>query len=292
MTSIQPPSLTDDQYVSRFAIEDIGIVVHIAGVPADPDNNDVTVSMRTNDVDGVLIFSRAATHDGVGIFSTMLSSVETSDIGRFVVEWSFTINNDPQSIKGYIEIGNESPAYDQLSPAMKGVVESVWVRFADLFDSPSGGPNLQTYYQANWSRGRVAQIMVQAIERLNVSSQPTTTYSAYAPSEFPVANWSGVLHLATYIECIRHLIRSYSEQPDAQGVNVPRLDRSRYAQQWKSVLDMEIEDFRMASQIFKMKHMNLGRPRVLVSGGVFGHYGPTRISNSAAARPRYWARFY
>ena len=55
---------------------------------------------------------------------------------------------------------------------------------------------------------------------------------------------------------------------------------------------MEEDDLKKMLDVFKIAHMGLGRPHVLVSGGVYGNYGPTRIaSGSWASRPRYWARF-
>jgi hypothetical protein len=44
-------------------------------------------------------------------------------------------------------------------------------------------------------------------------------------------------------------------------------------------------------QHFKIASMGLGRPAVLISGGVYGRFGPTRMAGSIAARPRYWTRF-
>jgi hypothetical protein len=63
-------------------------------------------------------------------------------------------------------------------------------------------------------------------------------------------------------------------------------------QRWRDVLQMEQEDATSMLEVFKIANMGLGRPKVLVSGGVYGDYGPTRLPNSAAARPRYYYRFH
>jgi hypothetical protein len=78
----------------------------------------------------------------------------------------------------------------------------------------------------------------------------------------------------------------------ADGVTVARQDRRDYMQRWREVLQMETEDATNALEVFKIAHMGLGRPKVLVSGGAYGNYGPTRLPHSAAARPRYYYRWY
>jgi hypothetical protein len=173
---------------------------------------------------------------------------------------------------------------------MKGVVEAVWLRFADLFDSPTGGPHLQVYFQTRWNRGRIAQLLQIAMQKLNLMAQPHMTYAV--DDKFPLTQWGGLLDELTYIEALKHLIRSYAEQPMAEGVAVSRMDRRDYMQRWQEVLALETEDARPMTENFKIAHMGLSKPRVLASGGVYGNYGPTRIAGSAAARPRYWARFY
>jgi hypothetical protein len=94
------------------------------------------------------------------------------------------------------------------------------------------------------------------------------------------------------VEVIKHLMRSYVEQPDAQGIATARLDRRDYLQRWQVMFQIESDELKQLQDVFKIAHMGLSSPTVLVSGGVYGNYGPTRLVGSAAARPRYWARFY
>lgn len=286
-------TLGESEYVTQYSTPTLGFVVHKAGVPADADGNAVTVTMDTPDGTTVL-FTTPATRSDLGTYEVSLSSADTASPGMYRLTWVYAIDGSPQTFVGLVEVGASSAAFDRLNPGMQAIVESAWIRFADLFDSPTGGPNLQTYFQTRFGRGRMAQLLTIALQRLNTIAQPYMTYTldGQGGAPFPVAQWGGLLDAALYIEALKHLIRSYVEQPEAMGVSVARLDRRDYMNRWQTVLDMEQQDFRQQLEVFKIAHMGLGRPRVLVSGGVYGVYAPTRTAGSAAARPRYWARWY
>jgi hypothetical protein len=189
-----------------------------------------------------------------------------------------------------------APDYDALAPGMKQIVDSVWIRMADMFDNPVGGPNIQTYFQEHFGRGRIAQLLRIAMGRLNTMSQPYMEYTlddGQGGASFPIAQWGPLLETATWIEVCKHLVRSYAEQPLYMGSNqISRLDRRDYMQRWQAIADNEEKMFKGQLDVFKISNMTLGRPQVLVSGGVYGRYGPTRIAGSVAARPRYFTRFY
>lgn len=285
-------ALGERTYVSQYSIEPVGLVIHKAGVMADADDNQVDVTLASLD-DTVVLFSRPAERTALGTYETLLSSVETAQTGIWKVTWSYEIDAVPQTFVALLEVGGSAPAYDRLDVGFKAIVESAWIRFADLFDSPFGGPHLQVYFQARFGRQRMAQLLQIAVSRMNTISQPHMSYTLDPlVGAFPYAQWGGLLDQLLYIETIKHLIRSYTEQPSADSVTVARLDRRDYMQRWRDVLQMETEDATSALEVFKIAHMGLGRPKVLVSGGVYGNYGPTRLPYSAAARPRYYYRFY
>lgn len=291
MTTTFGDQLGERQFVSQYGTDPVGIIIRKAGVLTDADGNAVQVKMTS--LDGVtVIFDRAATHTGDGTYETILAPAETQRPGLYLLRFDYAIDGAPEFFQGVLEVGEASPAYDALDIGMRGIVESAWIRFADLFDSPDGGPHLQVYFQSRFTRGRMAQLLQVALDKLNTIAQPHTTYSLEQQNQFPFAQWGGVLDMALYIEAIKHLIRSYTEQPSVEGVTTARLDRRDYMERWMRVLEIEQREFDRMLENFKMSHMGLGRPRVLVSGGVYGNYGPTRLPGVAAARPRYWARFY
>lgn len=285
------------RYFGRNTVQRVGLslIGEDGSSPIDADG-DVTLTYFLDAEDGTTqIFQRTAEHPSTGLYEVALTAEDTDQVGNFHGIWSYLMAGEPETYTIYTVVGESNPAYDRLPDAFREVVDNVWIRFADLFDSPSGGPHLQTYFQAHWSRGRMAQLMGMGLRRLNVISQPYGTYTVdgNGGAVFPIAQWGGLLELATYVEALRHLRRSYLEQPQVMlAGGVSRLDRRDYFDRWGELLREAEEDFKSAQDTYKMSQMFLGTPQVLVSGGSYGRYGPTRIAGSVAARPRYWTRFY
>jgi len=283
----------DPQYISQYTPAVLGLAVHVAGQPADPDGQAVTAQMMNTDT-GAMILNRPATRVDLGKYEITLTSEESSVPGPYELTWHYTVNAVADSYAIALLIGTADPHYDVLSDDMKEIVDNVWTRFSDLYDSPNGGPHLQTYFQAHFGRGRIAQLMGQALRALNTKMQPAQRFTLDGVNGplFPSLDWGGVLEQATYVEVIKHLRRSYVEQPMLQGGEVTRHDRRDYMDRWGQVLADEQEQLKQQTETMKIRFMGLGRPAVLVSGGVYGRFGPTRFAGSVAARPRYYARFY
>lgn len=276
----------DRGYVSQYSQEDIGIVITVASVPTDPDAT-VTVEILNEDSQSILLI-RDATRTDVGVFQITLSPAETASLGNYRATWSYLIQGEQKTFVSYFSIGGAEPAYDQLSPGFKTVVDDVWILFADLFDSPMGGPNLMTWAQSNFNRGRVAQLMKRALGILNTQAQPYQTYTldGVGGQSFPLDKWGPLLVQATYVEVLKHLQRSYTEQPSLEGGSITRLNRERYWDRWGAILEEERDQLKDQLSIFKMSAMGLGKaPSVLVSGGAYPRYS-SMYRPYGAARPR------
>jgi hypothetical protein len=281
------------QYVSQYATDVLGLHLVSSGQAKDADANNVRVTVANLET-GAVILDHDATRAGIGDYRIQLTSAQSAEPGDYLVRWHYTISGDYQYFDTFMQIGVASPAYDALAPGMKEIVDQVWIRFADLFDSPDGGPHLQTYFQSRFNRGRVAQLLRVAVGRLNTVAQPHQSYTIDGDggASFPTLSWGPLLEQALYVETLKHLRRSYVEQPDFQGATVARLDRRDYMQRWGEILEDEEADLKSRLATFKIGNMGLGRPAVLVSGGVYGRYAPTRYAGSAAARGRFWTRMF
>lgn len=298
--TITDPGLIDwreRQYLSQFSRPQLGFTVYIGGVPADPDGASMTARLLRENPDGTstLINTYTAAREQAGIFLVSPSSADTQNTGYAELDWVYSVSGQAQQYASYLEIGPANPSYDALPPVMQDFLnEQVWVRFSDLFDSAGGGPNLQSYFQAHWSRGRMAQLMGIALQKINAAAQPWSSYTVDGNGgpQYPLQFWGGLLASYTYTEAVKQLIRSYTEQPAFQGPPVARQDRRDYADRWRQALQDEQAELKSLLDVFKIRHIMNGSPRVLVSGGTYGRYAPTRIAGSVAARPRMWARWY
>jgi hypothetical protein len=294
------PGLVDwreRSYLSQFSRPDLTFTVYAGGVPADPDGSAVTGRLLMQNPDGTeaLLSTYSAERRDTGVYVITPGSADTQVPGYAELDWAYAIAGQGQQYASYLEIGPANPSYDALPPEMQDFLcDQVWVRFADLFDSAGGGANLQEYFQAHWSRGRAAQMMGIALGKINAAAQPYSSYTLDGRygAMYPVHFWGGLLASYTYVECVKQLIRGYTEQPQFSGPPVARMDRRDYTDRWRAALGDEMAELKSLLDVFKIRHILNGSPRVLVSGGAYGRYAPTRIAGSVAARPRMWARFY
>lgn len=296
-----PANLEDYLYVSQQANDKVGIIINIGGTPTDPDGQVVIVSMTADATGSTPVFAgRSAVRDYTGAYSYTFLSADTATSGYYHLAWTYQLNGIPDTFLTPIQVGPYNPAYDQLDPSMKAIVDLVWAEFADGYDSAFGGPHLQSYFQSHFSRGRVAQLLQIAIMKINLGMQPVSRF-ALPPADpntppagpsFP-AQWNGLLVLGLTIEVILHLMRSYAEEPLAENVAAARMTRRDYLERWGSILQTQQDEYEKMLETFKIRQMfGAASVRVLVSGGVFGVFGPTRMMGNAAARPRYWTRWY
>lgn len=275
--------MSDFAFVSRRSITAIEFEVYDASKVLVNADAPPQVSLKNYADDTVVFAPRATTLVTTGVYSVTLSSVETAANGLFYLDYTYNLSGIPQTWRIDVEIPQATASYyEALSDASRDIVETTWGRFADMFDSSTGGPHLSEYAQSDFGRERLAQLLPMALSRVNLSSQPPQTFTLASNQTFPYAMWGGFLELALYIEAIRHLIRSYNEQPTPQGLQTVRLDRSQYAQQWRSILQDELADFKRMQDSFKIASLNLGSASVLVGGGIYGEW----MRPTPTTRPR------
>lgn len=201
--------------------------------------------------------------DGQGYYQW----TETQEAGEYLAQAQFTLTTEEKrSVMvnfAVIDPFDVTP----LSP-IEIIVDEVWFRLEDCFDSIEGGPWLRDITLAYFDKDKIARFIPEVLLDINVQMPPTTA----TLSEFttPEANGepNAILPLmAKGVLCktIMHLIRSYVEQPIPQGGQIVYEDRTRYKDAWTAVYKSEHEDYITMVRLWKRGFLNLGHSALLVS---------------------------
>lgn len=230
--------------------------------------------------------------EDTGKYDYQIGPPNTAYRGLLTVQWRYQVNGTAFSYSDHLQILNPMPLYESLTPGQKSVVEQVSWMFGDLFDSTEGGPHLIEPFQTHFDYERIAQLMNQAALKIGLTGFPINTWGVGPESTSPPAELNGLLILGTYYEVIRHLVRSYTEIPAFQGMNVTYTDRRDYSMRWQQILSTEWPDYVRMVKMAKRKMLSLSRGSLLVAGGIYGGNAKGIFrAGSYAAAVRGW-RFY
>lgn len=168
---------------------------------------------------------------------------------------------DKPTVGGYADT-NDTMVSDPLSPGQEMILKLAWIKLDDLYDSIEGGPHLKDRSKTGWDAAKSSLLLTYALGRINYGQPPLS----FSVTDFPYDTDAIVLSQALVIEIIKHLIRSYTEQPSPQGGgNYAYMSRQEYAQRWQPVLEQEEAYFAELVRVFRRKYLNLGQSKGLIS---------------------------
>jgi hypothetical protein len=267
------------QEISQYSSTKIGLQVVSDQNNVDPDDISVTIYQKTafTSTDdplgpGLTYGVSDIDREDVGVYSIILDNSYTQDLSLIAANWKYILLGKTYQYWDYFEVLQPMPTYDAMSDGEKGVIRLVSNMFEDLYDSVDGGPHLKEEFQTHFGTETIARCMELACHRINSTSQPYKNFNVGAGvgEKFPEAYYS-ILVMGTYLEVVRHLIRSYTEYPVMQGgPGVSFVDRSAYVDRWRAILQDEADDFKRAVRSFKRSFLGLGGGSLLVAGGIYG----------------------
>jgi len=253
--------------------------------PVDPNNNLVRLKLWVNtltsplseDSRGTLVLDTNAANtpdpvrDDVGMFHFDVGPTYTGQRGLLSAEWTYTVGDTTFTFTDDMQILEQMPNYDALSEESRLLVEQASWFFADLFDSTTGGPWLNENFQTHFTYDRMAFLLRIATMKFNVLGYPVTSYRVEQGGGSGIPeNYTDLILWGTKLEAMRHLITSYTEQPDFRNIATTYTDRRDYMTRWQSVLADEKPDYEKAVKMAKRSLLSLGRGSLLVSGGIYG----------------------
>lgn len=262
-----------------FATEKL--MVDLGSFDKYADNID-NVSVKFKSSEGDILVessdSQPVQNDGKALYSFLIDG-SLINKGSYTADWQWRINRGNNSFNRRATTEYyaffQSPTYYWLTDGEKLIARAVMARFSDLFDNTLGQSKFNFYenYQSSYGIERIAQMMNIACRSINVEMTPATSYNVGGQGNNFPERWYSVLEVATYVELLRHAVRSYVEQPAIAGsTDIPYADRRDYLQRWASVLEETKAGLRAQIAAMRRGHLNLGGVSSIVSGGIYGNY--------------------
>lgn len=282
------------QPISLGTQQQIGIATFQQGVYHDADGDVILQIVR--DSDQVTVVDQfIASHDGIGLYSYVLESSVTGTKGNYTVSWTWIMTGVNEAFTQYLIVVDPQPYWDSLNSDQKQLVDNVYHKVSDGFDSTIGGPYLWELPQSSFGLETIARLMtVDAMALINFSKPkafiPPFQVGEFVANAFPV-NWYGILERATHYELYKHLARSYLEQPIPENIGaIANLDRRQYSEQWMKMAEYEKAELDPMLLMLKRAYIFGVKTRAsLLAGGIF----PVSYLNPARPRwPYSLTRFY
>ncbi len=215
--------------------------------------------------------------------------------GEYFVVATFTlIDGTRQSIRSDFQVDDPFPAADDTE--MGSLEAAVWLKFEDLFDSEDGGPWLRDMTLNVFSPNKIHEFMNDALFEINNYNPPTELDLGYfyvivrdvdgIPIEARENDSTNIIVLGTELAIIRHLMRSYTEQPDPKGGQITYEDRRDYLQRWGTIYQIEWQRYDMLLKLWKRRFLDLNKGKLLVSSKA-GRLLPARMRTWQIGRGYY-----
>lgn len=302
------PKIRDQALVRKFLSQGgtgyVSINVFDGANSVDPDPDSISLKVWFNDVTaefpssddprGVVIIdvdSAQISREELGHFYFDIGPQYTQNRGVLTAQWTYSVGGTEFTFFDYLQVLEQMPFYDSLKESERAVVEQVSWMLGDMFDSTEGGPYLVEPFQSHFNYERIAQLESIAVTRFNTMAYPVTNYGVGPNNQTLPAQFGGIGVIGTYLEVVRHLIRSYVEIPLFQQMNVTYTDRRDYFQRWQTVFQMEEQEYQHMVKLAKRSLLQLGRGSLLVQGGLYGPSANLFITSMYSSQVRSF-RFY
>lgn len=200
--------------------------------------------------------------DGTGRYNFQ----DTTQVGHYTGMAQFRIENGKKSCP--VDFETVDPFMEAEPSPTWVIANDAWEKFEDLFDSEEGGPWLRDMTLAVFNKTKMENFIDDALVVINFQN-PETSFTAeeFVQKGPPVVKTSNlpILTQAVVLQIIRHLMRSYVEQPNPTGAAISWHDRREYLQRWKLVYETELEAYKQMLALWKRQFLGLGATKTLVS---------------------------
>lgn len=203
--------------------------------------------------------------------SGTLAFDDTDLVGEYLVIASFSLEAGKRSTRVDFEVIDP---FKSIAPSPSWVVaDAAWKKIEDCFDGEQDGPWLRDMTLTYFNRDKMENFISEALFDVNQQNPPTNL----AVGDFAMSQGTGddmvtvvtadlpLIAQGVFIAVLRHLMRSYVEQPNPVGAQIAWHDRRDYLQRWQSVYQVEYQQYMRMVALYKRRFLHLGEAKVLVS---------------------------
>lgn len=210
---------------------------------------------------------------------------DTDQVGHYIANASFTLTDgSTQSSRVNFEVFDP---FEKVDTQIRIVADGVWTKLEDCFDAEDEGPWLQDVTMHFFREEKMEKFINEAIFDINYQNPPTgLTLVDFVKADGTPTNAYPLLVQAVLVQVIRHLMRSYVEQPMPTGAQIAFQDRRDYLQRWKELYELEMQQYLRWLALWKRGFLQLGHAKVLVAAKA-GRLIPAPMRARSAGRG-YW----
>lgn len=154
-------------------------------------------------------------------------------------------------------------AFERTGPSnIDPAVDAAWLKLEDCFDSEFGGPWLRDQTFRVFDKTKMRSLAPETLLMIN----ETMPYTDHTLDNYPYEEGSANALFAQglLVSTIRHLMRSYTEQPEPVSSPVAYMSRLKYQQAWKAIYDIEVALFDKWLYLWKLRSYNITTGAVLI----------------------------
>lgn len=256
-------------YDREFKVVNLGDTAELTATIYDSEDNPysaddlISVTFVIQAPDGTKTEHQGSVEEnGTGTFNFNA----TTQVGHYTGMATFRTENGKKSAN--VDFETIDP-FMETEPSISWVVANdAWEKFEDLFDSEEGGPWLKDMTLSVFNKTKMENFIDDALIVINFQNPETSfTITEFVSEGPPIARTSSlpILTQALVLQIIRHLMRSYVEQPNPVGAQISWHDRRDYLQRWREVYAIEQEAYKQMLALWKRQFLGLGQTRTLVS---------------------------
>lgn len=213
----------------------------------------------------------------------------TSDVGTYDWVAQFILLSGEKR-----STGDQFTVYDPFNPILPSadeqIADEVWWRLESCFDSEEGGPWLRDMTLGYFGEDSIIRFIPEGVLLINVTPPMTTIDLSHFTTSFVTPEGEiqadpdrPVIVQATLLAVIKHLMRSYVEQPLPQGANIVYQDRRDYLQRWQTIYQIENEYWLRLVGLWKRSFLQYGHSKLLIhsKAGRAYNYPGFRLRNAS-----------